>query len=188
MTTHPDLVPITTDTFDVVLDMAYATSNNFTGQPVYRQPLCFLHKKAVPCLKKAIHLIKPLGLSLKIWDAYRPLKAQQVLFNHTSDPLYVSHPETGARTHCRGIALDLTLLDKYGNELPMGTDFDDFRPLAHHGNDQISNEAQINRLLLAGIMAVAGFEPLYSEWWHYQLPDTLSFPIIDKKSCNTGIM
>ncbi|WP_330926532.1 D-alanyl-D-alanine dipeptidase [Candidatus Sororendozoicomonas aggregata] len=182
MTPHPTLEAITTDTFDVVVDMAYATNNNFTGQPVYTQPLCFLRKEAIPCLKKAIHLIKPLGLSLKIWDAYRPLKAQQALFNHTPDPLYVSHPETGIRPHCRGVALDVTLLDKHGNELPMGTGFDDFRPLAHHGNDQISDEAQKNRLLLAGIMAIAGFEPLDSEWWHYQLPNSQRFPILDKQS------
>ena len=62
----------------------------------------------------------------------------------------------------------------------MGTAFDDFRPLAHHGNDLISVEAQRNRLLLAGVMSVAGFQPLETEWWHYELPDWNNYPIISE--------
>ncbi len=183
-----NLVHISAEKYDVALFMAYATDNNFTGKPVYDKPLCFLHKEAANRLSRAIETIKPLGLKLKIWDAYRPLEGQQRLFDHTPDLTYVSDPKTGTRPHCRGIALDLTLTDNFGNELPMGTAFDDFRPLAHHGNDQISEEAQRNRLLLAGVMAIAGFETIDSEWWHYQLPDALSYPIIDEAETQTGVI
>ena len=98
------------------------------------------------------------------------------------------HPQTGTRPHCRGIAVDLTLLDAYGHELDMGTDFDDFRSLAHHGNDQVSEEAQKNRLILAGVMSVAGFEPIASEWWHYQLPNAAHYSIIEKDEIPENIM
>ncbi|PJE80591.1 D-alanyl-D-alanine dipeptidase [invertebrate metagenome] len=170
------------------LSLAYATKNNFTGQPVYKNAICFLHEEAARRLYAAIELIKPLELSFKIWDTYRPLAAQRKLFEHTPDPTYISSPDTGLCTHCRGIAIDLTLVDKKGNELPMGTPFDDFRSLAHHGNQAIAQEEQRNRLLLAGIMSVAGFDPYDSEWWHYQLPNVKNYPIIDETIAKTGIM
>ena len=97
-------------------------------------------------------------------------------------------PKTGARPHCRGIAIDLTLIDQFGNELEMGTAFDDFRSLAHHGNDQVSEEAQRNRLILAGVMNIAGFEPIDSEWWHYQLPNASHYAIIEEHEMPQGIM
>ncbi len=175
------LVPITEDSHDLAISLAYASSDNFTGQSVYLNPLCFLHDDAAERLERAIEILKPLQLRIKIWDGFRPLSAQQTLFDHTPDPDYISDPKTGTRPHCRGIAIDLTLIDQFDNELDMGTQFDDFRPLAHHGNDLVSKEAQRNRLLLAGVMNIAGFEPIDSEWWHYQLPDAAHYPIIDEQ-------
>ena len=177
--TGNSLIKLTEHSHNLIIDLAYATANNFTGKPIYRKAACYLHEEAAERLEAAIELLKPLHMKLKIWDAFRPLQAQQTLFNHTPDPNYVSHPQTGTRPHCRGIAVDLTLLDTFGHELDMGTQFDDFRPLAHHGNDMVSEEAQKNRLLLAGIMSVAGFEPMATEWWHYQLPNAAHFPIIE---------
>lgn len=125
-----------------------------------------------------MELLKPLNLNFKIWDAFRPLLAQAVLFKQVPNPDYVSDPESGLCSHCRGVALSLTISDRYGRELDMGTDFDDFRSLAHHGNDLISKEVQRNRLLLVGVMSVAGFQPLETKWWHYELPEWRSCPII----------
>ena len=172
------LIQITEQSHDVQLCIAYATEHNFTGSIIYPGSDCYLHQEAAERLQKAIDLLRPLKLRFKIWDGFRPLQAQHALFNHTPDPTYVSHPDSGVRPHCRGIALDLTLIDQYDHELEMGTVFDDFRSLAHHGNDQISEEAQKNRLLLAGVMNLAGFAPIPTEWWHYQLPDTDKYPII----------
>lgn len=177
--TSTPLVEITPQSHDLLFELAYATPNNVTGSPIYQKAICFLHEEAAEALQTAIEALTPLNLKLKIWDGFRPLQGQQALFNHTPDPNYVSHPQTGTRPHCRGIAIDLTIVDQFGHELPMGTHFDDFRALAHHGNDQISEEAQRNRLLLAGVMSVAGFEPIQSEWWHYQLPNAAHFPIIE---------
>jgi len=173
------LVPITEEQFSVVIDMAYATTNNFTGVPVYSSQDCYLHPAAARQLKRAVQLLAPLKMKLKVWDAYRPKAAQAELFRIMPDPDYVSDPETGVCSHCRGVAVDVTIVDQHNRELDMGTGFDDFRPLAHHGNEQVSGEAQKNRLLLAGVMSIAGFDSLDTEWWHYQLRDVRRYPIIE---------
>ncbi len=172
----------------LAIELAYATADNFTGKSIYISSKCLLHKKAKTSLMRALEMLEPLGLGVKIWDTYRPLSAQKVLFKAAPNPEYVSHPETGIRPHCRGIAIDLTLIDNHGNELNMGTAFDDFRPLAHHGNTQISEQAQRNRFLLAGIMSIAGFTPIQSEWWHYQLPDSEQYPVLSESDIQSGLM
>ena len=172
----------------LVIDMAYATENNFTGKVVYQSSKCLIHEHAYPQLMRALEILESLNLGIKIMDAYRPLAAQKVLFQAAPNPEYVSHPENGLRPHCRGTAIDLTLIDSYGNELNMGTEFDDFRPLAHHGNTQVSEQAQRNRLLLAGVMSIAGFTPIQSEWWHYQLANSEQYPVLSEDDVQTGLM
>lgn len=183
-----NLVLLSEKNHPITIDLAYAGSNNFTGKSIYKNDLCYLHIDALECLLKATELLKPLNLRLKIWDAFRPLAAQAILFKHMPNPDYVGDPESGLSPHCRGIAIDLTITDRFGRELEMGTIFDDFRPLAHHGNDLISEEAQRNRLLLAGVMNIAGFKPLETEWWHYQLPNVSSYPTIREDKMPEGIM
>ena len=162
------LVRITPPNFDVDLSIAYATENNFTGKPVYGRPDCWLHRDAAECLEKAIEQAAALGLRLKIFDAFRPQEAQWVLWNHTPDPDFLADPRRGS-PHSRGVAVDLTLIDSDGHELDMGTEFDAFTPLSHHGNLTLPREAQQNRLLLMGIMTSAGWDFYRHEWWHYQL-------------------
>ena len=77
------LVRIAPPDFDVDMYLAYATTDNFTGKPVYARADCWLHADAAACLQKAIELAKPLGWRLKIFDAFRPSEAQWVLWNHT---------------------------------------------------------------------------------------------------------
>ncbi len=172
----------------VTLDITYASSNNFTGKPIYKSSQCFLHTDALTCLLKATELLRPLNLRLKIWDAFRPLSAQHILFHHMPNPDYVGNPESDPCPHCRGVAVDLTITDRFGRELDMGSQFDDFRPLAHHGNALVSEEAQRNRLMLAGVMNIAGFKPQVTEWWHYQLPNVESYPLIPEAETPEGIM
>lgn len=155
--------------FDVELDIRYATKNNVTGEVFYENSSCYLHQDAIKCLEKAIILAKDQGFKFKIFDGFRPLKAQQFLFDKFPDGDFVSNPKTGAIPHCRGIALDLTLIDENGQELEMGTEFDNFTSKAHHGNQEISTQAQKNRFILMGIMMSSGFDFYQKEWWHYQL-------------------
>ena len=162
------LVEIARPAYDVDIFIAYATADNFTGKPVYQRAGCYLHADAAAHLKAAIELAKSIGLRFKIFDAFRPSEAQWVLWNHTPDPDFLADPRRGS-PHAMGAAVDLTLIDASGNELDMGTPFDAFTPLSHHGRTDISVEAQRNRAILLGIMTAAGWDFYRNEWWHYQL-------------------
>jgi D-alanyl-D-alanine dipeptidase len=183
------LIEITTPDFDVDLEIAYATPDNVTGKPLYSRAACFLHKEAAQALIATIGLTAPLGYRIKIFDAFRPLEAQQMLWDHTPDATFVSPPDTGVTPHCRGVALDMTLIDSQGNALDMGTGFDAFTPLSYHGNLEVSAEAQKNRHLLMGIMTYAGWRYNPREWWHYQLPNAENYPkLSDKKAGSRMIL
>lgn len=171
------LVTIAPPAFDVDLAIAYATPENVTGRPIYRRAAAYLHAEAAARLQAAIVQAAALGLRLRIWDAFRPAEAQWRLWEHTPDPEFVADPRRGS-PHGRGVAVDLTLLDGGGRELDMGTGFDDFRPLAHHGHPEVTPEAQRNRLLLLGLMTAAGWDFYRNEWWHYQLPEARRFPLL----------
>ena len=162
------LIEITPAEFDVDLDIVYATERNFTGKPVYARPGCYLHQDAAERLSQAIELARATGLRFKVFDAFRPSEAQWVLWDHTPDPDFLADPRRGS-PHSMGAAIDLTLIDSTGQELDMGTGFDDFTARAHHGNLDVSAEAQRNRALLLGFMTAAGWDFFRNEWWHYQL-------------------
>jgi len=163
------LVELDADRDGVVIDLVYATERNFTGKQIYRRAVPYLHPDALAPLRRAVALAAPLGLKLKILDAFRPAEAQWVLWNHTPDPEYIADPRRGS-VHSMGAAVDLTLIDAAsGAELDMGTEFDDLRPVAWHGDLTIGTEAQRNRHLMLGIMSAAGFDFYSREWWHYQL-------------------
>ena len=171
------LVSIAPPDFDVETEIAYATARNFTGKPVYGRPGCYLHRAAAEKLALAIAIARPFGLRLKIFDAFRPSEAQWVLWRTRPDPNFLADPRRGS-PHSRGVAVDLSLLDEDGHELDMGTAFDAFTPLSHHGRTDVSAEAQRNRLLLMGLMTAAGWDFYRNEWWHYQLFDARRFPLI----------
>ncbi len=185
---NPAFIELDSHTPHLALDIRLATSNNFTGQPIYNRPAAYLHKDAWQALQVALKSAEKLGFTILVWDAFRPQEAQQRLWDHTPDETYISHPVTGTRPHCRGVAIDLTLVDSNGQELDMGTGFDDFRPLAHHNNTAISTEALHNRLILAGLMHAAGFVYNPHEWWHYQLPNLADYPIMTDISAGTGLL
>src|ERR1700691_6218817 len=172
-----DVVEITQENRDVVIALAYATADDITGVPVYRNAICYLHQEAAGLLDRAIALARPFGLRLKIFDALRPSEAQWKLWEARPDPEFLADPRRGS-PHSRGAAIDLTLLDASGQALDMGTEFDEFSPLSHHGTISIGAEAQRNRLLLLGLMSAAGWDFYRNEWWHYQLFDARRFPLI----------
>ena len=173
-----DLVEIDAKTYGVEFDIAYATDRNFTGQPVYRRAACYLHRDAADGLARAVRLAREIGFGLRIFDAFRPTEAQWVLWNHTPDPDFLADPRRGS-PHSRGVAVDLTLIDGAGKALEMGTEFDAFTPRSHHGNLEVSAEAQFNRHVLLGLMTAAGWDFYRNEWWHYQLFDSRSFTLVN---------
>jgi D-alanyl-D-alanine dipeptidase len=172
----------------ITLALAYATADNLTGRPIYARAGCYLHAEAEPKLRRAATLAGALGCRLKILDAFRPLEAQWALWHALPDPDFVSDPRTGARPHCRGAAVDLTLIDGDGAELDMGTGFDAATPQSWHGSLDISVAAQRNRHLLLGIMSAAGWDFYEKEWWHYQLFQPRRLPILSDSVLRPGLM
>jgi len=171
------LVEIGETSHGVLIDLRYGTSDNFTGKTVYRNPRCYLHRDAEALLVRAIDLAARQGLKIKIFDAFRPSEAQWVLWDHTPDPEFLADPRRGS-PHSRGAALDLTLTDGVGRGLEMGTSFDAFTPLSHHGSVAVPEQAQRNRFLLLGLMTAAGFDFFRNEWWHYQMFDSRRYPVL----------
>src|SRR5262249_3382213 len=172
---------------DIVIALAYATPGNFTGRPVYGRAACYLRPEAAALLRRAIALARPHGLRFKLFDAFRPSEAQWALWAHTPHPNFPADPRRGS-PHSRGVAVDLTLIDGSGHELPMGTPFDAFTPLSHHGATEIPAAAQANRLLLLGLMTAAGWDFYRNEWWHYQLFDARRFPVLSDSAAATRLM
>jgi D-alanyl-D-alanine dipeptidase len=183
----PDLVAIAPPDFAVDVTLAYATDANLTGRPVYRNAECWLHREAADKLSAAIALARPLGYRLRIFDGLRPVEAQWALWNVNPDPEFLADPRRGS-PHSRGAAVDLTLLDREGRELDMGTGFDAFTPLSHHGRTDVSPEAQRNRLLLMGLMTAAGWDFYRNEWWHYQLFDARRYPLVSDADLPRSMM
>lgn len=181
------LVEITAPDFDVSIELAYATPANFTGKPVYGRAACYLHADAALCLRRAVDLAARQGLHFRIFDAFRPSEAQWLLWAHTPDPDFLADPRRGS-PHSRGVAIDLTVLDSQGTPLDMGTGFDEFTPLSHHGNTAIANAAQKNRMLLLGLMVSAGWDFYRNEWWHYQLPDAGRYDVLSDEALDIGMM
>ena len=170
------LVEITPETHKVQIRLAYASSDNFTGRPIYAAADCYLHQDAEALLRRAIDLASAIGLGVLIFDAFRPSEAQWALWNHTPDPDFLADPRRGS-PHSRGAAIDLTLIEADGVALDMGTDFDAFTPTSHHGAMDISSEAQRNRAILMGIMTSAGWDFYRNEWWHYQMFNARRYPV-----------
>jgi zinc D-Ala-D-Ala dipeptidase len=182
------LIPVTSESHDVVITMMYATADNFTGQPVYSRPGCYLHSDAEGLLRRAVALARVQGWRFQIFDAFRPSEAQFRLWDHTPDPDFLADPNRGS-PHSRGVAIDLTLLDaQTGEALDMGTPFDAFTPLSHHGNTDISPAAQENRYRLLGLMTAAGWDCYLKEWWHYQLFDSRTYDVLNDRVLDQPMM
>jgi D-alanyl-D-alanine dipeptidase len=181
------LIEIDAASYGVEIALAYATAENFTGKPVYARAAAYLHPDAAACLRRAVDLATPLGLKLVLLDAYRPTEAQWKLWEHTPDPMFLADPRRGS-PHSRGVAVDLTLVERGGRRLDMGTPFDDFTPRSWHADRSISAEAQRNRLLLLGIMSASGWDFYSKEWWHYQLFDARRYPLYSDSVLQRGLM
>jgi len=160
----------------IVIDLRYATANNFTGQVLYDTPRCFLRKSVAERLARVQKKLQKQGLGLKIWDGYRPLSVQKKMWALVPDSRYVANPKHGSR-HNRGAAVDVTLVDSTGRELHMPTGFDDFTPKAHRNWTGKDTLAIRNRQILEKAMTSEGFIPLSTEWWHFDAPNWKDYPI-----------
>ncbi len=163
----------------IVLDIRYATKNNFTHEQIYKDGKAFARKPVAEALKKVQEALKPRGLGIKIFDAYRPYKATVKFYEVYHDTTYVASPYRGSR-HNRGCALDLTLINlKTGQELKMPTGYDSFTKLAWPSTPVDDREVRDNRQLLISEMEKRGFKVNTSEWWHFDFNGWQKFEVMD---------
>ena len=165
------------------VSLMYSRPDNFTGKVLYTDLReAYLHPKAAAALAKAQQTLKKSrpDLSLKVYDATRPMSIQQKMWNTvagTKKSIYVSNPRNGGGMHNYGLAVDVTLCKAAtGDTLDMGTKVDFLGPYAHIDNEAdlvsqhiITPEAKKNRELLRKVMTEGGFKPLKTEWWHFNL-------------------
>ena len=163
----------------LVLDIRYATTNNFTKEQIYNLAQAYARRPVAESLKKIQADLKPQGLGIKIFDAYRPYKATVKFYEVYRDTTYVASPYRGSR-HNRGCALDLTLIDlKTGEELKMPTGYDSFSKEAWPSTPVKDPIARKNRTLLINAMQKHGFKVNSSEWWHFDFIGWKRFEVLD---------
>ena len=165
---------------DIVIDIKYATADNFTKGKIYDFDDAYLRYGTVIKLKKAADTLRKQGYLLLIWDGYRPQKAQFTLFENAPDPTYVSDPNKGFSSHSSGGTVDITLVMTDGSVVEMPSDFDDFSDKADRDYSDVSETAANNSKLLEKVMQDAGFKGYSKEWWHYS--DTDSYGYDDVKN------
>lgn len=163
----------------LVLDIRYATGDNFTGERIYELPRAYARKPVAEALKRIQEDLKKRGLGLKIFDAYRPYRATVKFYEVYRDTTYVASPYRGSR-HNRGCALDLTLIDlKTGDELKMPTGYDSFSRKAWPSTPVSDAHVRDNRSLLIRVMENHGFRVNSSEWWHFDFRGWAKFEVLD---------
>ena len=177
------LVDILSVDSTIQVSLMYARPDNFTGKILYTDLReAYLHPKAAAALARAQQALRKLHpeLSLKIYDATRPMSVQQKMWNveaGTYKAIYESNTRNGVVMHNYGLAVDITLCKAAtGDTLDMGTKVDFLGSYAHIDDEAglvnrhiISKEAKRNRELLRKVMSEAGFKPLRTEWWHFNL-------------------
>ncbi|HEY8826575.1 MAG TPA: M15 family metallopeptidase, partial [Jatrophihabitantaceae bacterium] len=179
------LIDIRTIVPDAIVDLRYATSDNFVGVPLYpADARCLVHESMAPGLTAAADRLRREGGVLVFWDCYRPHAIQVHMFQIVPDPNWVARPGPFATSHEAARSVDVTLAHAATGLgcppaqrvqrhclLDMGTDFDDFSPRAHaFATDGVSPQAQSNRSRLRTAMNSGGIAVYPGEWWHFDGP------------------
>ena len=163
----------------IVIDLPYATEDNFCRRILYPVERCFLRLKVAEALVRVQKDLSKQNLGLKVWDGYRPHSVQYMMWELSPLAGFVGDPREGSR-HNRGAAVDVTLVDlTTGEELQMPTPYDEFSPRAHSNYIKIPEEVARNRSLLQTVMRKHGFSTISSEWWHFDHVEWKQFPLSD---------
>lgn len=162
----------------IVLDIRYATENNFIGKAVYPAARCLLRADIAERLIRVHHALRAKGLGIKVYDCYRPLSVQKRFWAILPDERYVADPSKGSR-HNRGAAVDVGLVDAAGNTLAMPSEYDDFSEKAHRSYSAAPEAALKNRGILEEAMKQEGFIPFLTEWWHFDGLGWEAYPVSD---------
>lgn len=190
MAPHPQFVSLQELCPDLMIQMDYSTPHNFTGTivPGYKAPKAYLARNTGEALCRVQKHAVLMGYSLKIFDAYRPVKAVEFFKEWAKKPednqkVKAEFYPTFSRqqlfeegyialrsSHSRGGAVDLTLHDlKKKTDVDMGGIFDYFHAISSTETKLITKNQQENRYLLKSLMEKEGFANYSGEWWHYSL-------------------
>jgi zinc D-Ala-D-Ala dipeptidase len=174
-----DLVDVARLVPDAVVDLRYATKDNFLGRAVYPAGArCLLRAPVAGRLARAAARLRPHRLRLLVWDCYRPLSVQREMWRLLPRPGYVANPARGSN-HNRGAAVDLGLAAEDGRPVPLPTAFDTFSPRAHARATGLPPDAARNRDLLREAMEAEGFRVNPMEWWHFDAPEARGGPLLE---------
>jgi len=156
---------------DAIVDLRYATADNFVGVQLYpADARCLVHESLAPGLATAAAALRAQGFTLVFWDCYRPHEVQVRMFAAVPNPAWVAKPGPYSRSHETGRSVDVTLAEG-GRLVDMGTGFDDFSPRAlAYATEGVSAAAQANRARLRNAMAEGGLTVYSGEWWHFDGP------------------
>jgi D-alanyl-D-alanine dipeptidase len=177
----PDLVELTALEPGIRLDVRYARSDNFLGQPVYRQARAFLQRPAAEAVARAHRKLAEKGYGLMVFDGYRPWAVTKAFWDATPDELkvFVANPARGSR-HNRGCAVDLTLYDlATGRAVDMGSGYDEASPRSYVTWEGGTREQLDRRETLREALAREGFFVYPWEWWHFDFKDWRDYPLLD---------
>lgn len=176
-------VDVRTAVPDAIIDVRYATTNNFTGTQLYPSDArCLVHQSMAAGLATAATALRPQGHLLVFWDCYRPHDVQVKMFSVVPNPAWVARPGQYAHSHESGRSVDVTFtttLQPCASGLhadglclaDMGTDFDDFSSRANaYATQGVSADAHANRAALRDAMTYGGLSPYAGEWWHFDGP------------------
>ena len=172
-----DLVDVTTVIPDAVIDMRYATKDNFVGEAVYPKATCKLRRDVAERLAKAATLLRARDRRLLLWDCYRPSSIQKRFWELVPDERYVADPKKGSR-HSRGAAVDIGLVAMDGSPVTLPTQFDDFTAAAHRKRALVGTKGREAKQLATAMTSV-GFIGLPTEWWHFDAPNASKSALSD---------
>jgi len=156
----------------IAVDMRYRNANNFTGAPLpgYQGNHALMRREAAQALARVQASLRSQGLGLKVWDAYRPVRATLAMVAWTvrvhRENLVIDGYIADRSKHNLGVAIDLTLVRLVTRqELDMGTPHDEFSSAAHTAN--ATGAVTANRAILVQAMAAQKFANYDQEWWHF---------------------
>ncbi|BDE16555.1 D-alanyl-D-alanine dipeptidase [Mycobacterium kiyosense] len=165
---------------DAVIDLRYATTDNFTHTQLYpADARCLVHQSMAHGLESAAAALRPQGQFLVFWDCYRPHEVQVKMYQVVPNPAWVARPGPYATSHEAGRSVDVTFTSSqqpcpterragYFCLADMGTDFDDFTDRAKaFATQDVSAAAYANRARLREAMQYGGLSVYAGEWWHF---------------------
>ncbi len=183
-----DLVELKTLDPAIKLDIRYASTSNFLGEPVYSQARAFLQRPAAMGVAAALKFLKPYGYGLVIYDGYRPWYVTKMFWEATpaEGKIFVADPSQGSR-HNRGCAVDLSLYDlKTGEQVEMPGTYDEMSPRSFPLYVGGTSLQRWRRDLLRAAMERSGFTVYEDEWWHFDYKDWREYGILNLRFEDLG--